>query len=341
MNVPRFSSNVPVRLVLKIIIAALLTACGGPEPPIAAPGAMPQSRAIATQAQRGGSWMLLEASGEDLLYVTKGCSGTCVLSYPSGQLVGSLDTGHYYGAADCVDSQGDVFISNDTNIVEYAHGGTSPVATLSLPGDQARGCSVDPVTGNLAVAFEGQGYDIAIFPQAQGTPALYLSGAEASYCGYDNVGDLFVDGQTPYSQPALAELPNSASAFLELSITYKVGSAGQVQWDGSNMTWESTDKHDSKLSRLSITGSIATVVGTTMLKGIKNRAAVSWLYANSVIVPYATDGPNAKKVGVWNYPNGGKHIASFKKFGGKEAILQAVTLSPAPSHLGLGTRKRR
>ena len=38
--------------------AALLSACGGSQPPIGAPGAMPQSRAIATHAERGGSWML-------------------------------------------------------------------------------------------------------------------------------------------------------------------------------------------------------------------------------------------------------------------------------------------
>ena len=37
--------------------AAMLTGCGGPQPPIGAPGTMPQSRAIATHSERGGSWM--------------------------------------------------------------------------------------------------------------------------------------------------------------------------------------------------------------------------------------------------------------------------------------------
>ena len=41
--------------------AAMLLGCGGSQPPIDAPGAMPQSRAIATYAERGGSWMLPEA----------------------------------------------------------------------------------------------------------------------------------------------------------------------------------------------------------------------------------------------------------------------------------------
>jgi hypothetical protein len=45
---------------------ALLAACGGSQLPIGAPGAMPQSQtsAIATHANRGGSWMLPERSGK-------------------------------------------------------------------------------------------------------------------------------------------------------------------------------------------------------------------------------------------------------------------------------------
>jgi len=43
------------------VAAAMLAACGGSQPPIGAPGAMPQSRAIVTHASRGGSWMLPEA----------------------------------------------------------------------------------------------------------------------------------------------------------------------------------------------------------------------------------------------------------------------------------------
>ncbi len=37
--------------------AALLAGCGGSQPPIGAPGAMPQTRAIATHAERSGSWL--------------------------------------------------------------------------------------------------------------------------------------------------------------------------------------------------------------------------------------------------------------------------------------------
>ena len=36
--------------------SALLAACGGSQPPIGAPDAMRQSRAVATHAEHGGSW---------------------------------------------------------------------------------------------------------------------------------------------------------------------------------------------------------------------------------------------------------------------------------------------
>jgi hypothetical protein len=41
------------------------------QPPIGAPGAMPQGHAIATHAERGKSWMLPEAKTEDLLYASQ------------------------------------------------------------------------------------------------------------------------------------------------------------------------------------------------------------------------------------------------------------------------------
>jgi hypothetical protein len=38
--------------------AAMLAGCGGSQPPIGAPGAIPEASAIAPHAVRGKSWML-------------------------------------------------------------------------------------------------------------------------------------------------------------------------------------------------------------------------------------------------------------------------------------------
>jgi len=51
-----------MRYALSLCIAnPLFAGCSGSQPPISAPGAMPQSAAIAKPIDRSGSWMLPEA----------------------------------------------------------------------------------------------------------------------------------------------------------------------------------------------------------------------------------------------------------------------------------------
>jgi hypothetical protein len=45
------------------VAAATPAGCGASQPPIGAPGAMPQGTRIATHAEHGKSWMLPEAKG--------------------------------------------------------------------------------------------------------------------------------------------------------------------------------------------------------------------------------------------------------------------------------------
>lgn len=139
--------------------AAMLAGCGGSQPPIAAPGAIPQSPAVATHAERGGSWMLPEARGEDLLYADLSGANADVIyvfSYPKGKLVGRLyQSGSQYQQGLCSDSRGHVFVTTLSsslfggNIYEYAHAGTKPIETLYEHGLWPWGCAVDASTGNL------------------------------------------------------------------------------------------------------------------------------------------------------------------------------------------------
>ena len=312
--------------------AALLAACGGSQPPIGAPGAMPQTRAIAAHAERGGSWMRREAKSGALLYATGGCSGTCVLSYPAGKVVGSLATS---GQSVCTDSSGNVFITQSSQVVEYAHGGTSPIATLSLPGGDATGCSVDRTTGNLAVVFFGSEGNVAIFAGARGQPTLYGTNISASYCGYDNTGDLFVNGFANQAV-ALSELPAGSSSFNKCSIDQQVGIPGQMQWDGSYMTWQSNNEQGAEtVSRLAISGSQVSIVGATHLKGIKLQPHQSWIYNGVVMVPFAQHGAKSNEIGIWAYPKGGKATKLIRNFGTynrHKVRLQGLAISVAPSH---------
>jgi len=304
------------------VATALLAACGGSQPPIGAPGATPQSRAIAMHAERGGSWMLPGTSGQDLIYATNGCEGACVMSYPSGDLVSSITlSGDKEGS--CSDSAGNVFITNDTQVVEYAHAGTTPIETLALPGNTALGCSVDPTTGNLAVTFNGNNVNVAIFPSATGEPTTY-DAPTAVYCGYDRAGNLFLSGEKK-----VAELAKGHSDFELFSIVGKVGNTGQIQWDGRYITFESRTKGNIKLLRLQISGSTATVVGTTRLKSIRGNASQSWLYSGNVLVPYGNGGQFETQIGLWKYPKGGKVETRYRNFG--TVSFHGVTVSVAPS----------
>lgn len=57
-----------LRLIIGLGVAGAVVGCGGSQPPIGAPDAMPQSRAVAAHADSAGSWMLPEAKSEALLY---------------------------------------------------------------------------------------------------------------------------------------------------------------------------------------------------------------------------------------------------------------------------------
>ena len=155
---------------------------------------------------RGHSWMSPDAKKRNLLYVTdQGTGEVKVFSYPQGKLHGTL-TGFNEPAGECADRAGDVFIVDGfaNEVYEYAHGGKTPIATLSEPGEFPLGCSVDPSTGNLAVANYCSGASgqctgpgsLAIYLDAKGSPTQYADPklSHVDFCGYDAQGNLFVDG---------------------------------------------------------------------------------------------------------------------------------------------------
>jgi hypothetical protein len=72
------------------VATVVLAACGGSQPPTGAPGAATQTSAIAAHAGRGKSWMLHEATSDDLLYIAAWPPAVYVYTYPKGQLAGTL-----------------------------------------------------------------------------------------------------------------------------------------------------------------------------------------------------------------------------------------------------------
>jgi hypothetical protein len=336
-----------VRVALCMSVAAVMLAgCGGSQPPTSTPGVMPQSRTIAAQAARGGSWQPGKAKST-LLYATGGCSGVCVITYPSGSVVGSISAPAFQ---DCANSSRDVFVTAypselHSEVLEYAHGGTTPIATLTIPGDSiAGGCAVDPTTGNLAVVYgcpDCGGPAVAIFPNSQGTPTIYEGGFTFSFCAYDNSGNLFIDGfsLTNGKDVGFAELAKGSQSLSYIAAPQSLRGTGypwQMQWDGKYMTYEAAGSAQSSwgvtIYRLAFAGSTATVVGQTHFRGVTRSVGQSWIQGNKVFIPYGVrgNGISHPKIGVWRYPAGGKPIEIFKPSLENRPHFEGVAGSIAP-----------
>jgi hypothetical protein len=291
----------------------MLAGCGGSRPPIGAPGAMPQSRAIAQHAKRGGSWMLPEAKRRDLLYVALG-NGVNVYTYPRGNLLGSLGVGGVYP---CTDEANNVFIPAGffgTQVLVYAHGATRPKVTLNDPYP-AVDCSVDPSTEALAVT-EGSGGGIVIFPYSHKRGWRYAKSyadpdmQSIAFCAYDKNGNLFVDGGSSGGF-MLAELPKGSKTFTTITLDQSISAAGSMQWDGKYLAIADLGKGSSNPSviyRFALSGSSGTKVSTTTLN-LSYAHAQFWIQGSTVIGPIAYD--SVRAIGFWRFPAGGSPVNSF------------------------------
>jgi hypothetical protein len=319
--------NRQVSLLASALAAVLLAACGASPPPIGASGSMPQRRAIATHAERGGSWMLPEAQSEDLLYVATSRNNqysVSVFSYRSGRLVGELKGFSGYVSDLCSDSAGDVFVPTFDDgsigyIYKYPHGSLSPSQTLTAPGSPLD-CAVDATTGNLAAVVSEflQPYGLAIFANAQGTPTvLYPSNMYYIFsCAYDNAGNVYVDGSEGDSfQMSLAEIPTGDTAFTSISVNDSIDYPQTLEWDGQYLTVAILRRRAQKhvrIDRFVIAGFAATLASVVELRSKNNDS-------QDVILDHTLIEAGANKpftVGAWAYPRGGKPLRGIAQVDG-------------------------
>jgi hypothetical protein len=277
------------------------------------------------------SWIKAGASEEPLVYVG-GVWGstepaTFMLSYPDGEVVGMLDD---YGRGMCSDAQGNVYLTHENSATEYAHGGTTPLRTLRVPGSEVYNCAVDPTTGDVALTLTCPpcGYiDIAIFPPGSGKPLRLNNGTGAWTCGYDASGNLFVN--SPYA--VLSELPKGSSDFHAITLDQQIGAAGQVQWDGSYMTLQQ-NSYPGWIYRFTVSGSTAHVLKPTKFTMNIQSANASWIYGKSILIPFSKKrDPDPGTLGIWPYPKGRRAIKLIKHLPSEDRYFGAVTVSAPPS----------
>jgi hypothetical protein len=184
--------------------------------------------------------------------------------------VGEIGSGLSEPYTFCVDKAQDVYIADFglQEILEYQHGGTTPIKTLSTNGD-AISCAVDPTTGNLAVvnfiSNSGDG-NVLVYTNATGTPTKYsvTDLLEIWFASYDASGNLFVDGES-YSGVELAELPAGGSSFETITANVSFGFPGGVQWDGKYL--DVGDQTTNTVYQFTVSGTTATEEGSTPLTG--------------------------------------------------------------------------
>lgn len=282
----------------------------------------------AIPGEPGRSWMLPEAKSETLLYVSDiDANRVDVYSYPKLKAVGQLSADMLSPDGLCTDAQGDVFVVMNTpnvnDVVEFAHGGTTPIQTLQDPGQIAISCSVDPVTGNLAVTnVENISYgagSISIYPKATGYPTNYADSKMAApyFCAYDDKGNLYVDGLAggPSDGPfELAEIPKGKSTFTPVTLKdTTINFPGDLLWDGKYL-----DVADQEYA---VNGSVLTgaIYRTT---GAAGKVVSKDVLANSDdLLQYFTVGSDViganyygGLVAFWQYPTGGKEIKTITGF---------------------------
>jgi hypothetical protein len=275
---------------------------------------------------RTRSWMARDAASQDLLYVSDdGTFDVYVFSYPAGTLVGTL-TGFNTPDGLCTDKAGNVFVTNtgDSNIVEYAHGGTSPIATLSDPDYYPYDCSVDPIHGNLAVANinngSGSGGNVAIYPHAGGTPKIYSvpNFFTVVFDSYDPSGNLFVWGNGQYSSDysLFAEMPEGTKQFTGVSLPGSIGVGpvgNNVAWDGEYLTIGG----GAYVYQITVSDGAATVVGTTSLVDATGIAQYSVpTTSHKVEQGKVLVGPDCfdSNVKFYHYPAGGQPTKTLTGF---------------------------
>jgi hypothetical protein len=321
--------------------AVLLTACESPTP-LGAPGSTIQTTGFAREQapfrhfpfglasmqmkrDRSPSWITPGAKAQNLLYLSDGgANDVDVYSYPAATKVGKL-TNLNSPAGLCLGSAGAVWVvvTGSSQIVEYAHAGTKPEATLTNQGaSYLLGCSVDPTTGDLAVTDYGPptgGGRVWVYAGAKGAPKGYTDSnlLFAYFCGYDDGGNLFIDGEDSSRQFKLFELPSGGSKLESITLHHSIGFPGGVQWDGKyvaigDQEYEKQEK--SAIYQVSIAGSGGTVEGTTPLSGscqvLQFDVTTVGMQGSKVI------GPDSCKniANFYKYPSGGSATKTLTGF---------------------------
>jgi hypothetical protein len=264
----------------------------------------------------------------DLLYVAD-FNTVNFFSYGTWKPMGKLTGFSTDYPSLCVDAAQHVYVVATNEIFEYAHGGTTPMRTLSDPYGNLLGCSTDPTTGNLAVTSSASsGSIVSVYPHAKGVPVQYtltITFGGVPSVAYDSSGNLFTDGYES-STYRLAELPKGSSSFMYFFFGLGSGSKfpnlGGMQWDGKYLAVGTYDSRPNIIEQVEVSSSGIAYKGTTTLE--RNSLSYGFFIVtldggSTVIATHDYHNGTGSchtcgKMDVYRYPRGGSPTSVISGF---------------------------
>ena len=294
-----------------VLSAAVLAACSN--------GNTEMSPRVVAQQQNATNPLAKKGA---LLYISDPTKNVVdIYSYPQDELVGTL-TAVKDPEGLCADKAGNVWVVESvySQIVEFARGGTKPIATLTDGEEYPDGCAVNRRTGDLAVANNNNGGSdpgsVSIYEQGRGAPTIYSDRAIwfVYFLDYDDSGNLFVDGTSwndRSRQFRYAELPKGTSKLVNVKVSgAKIEFPGGVQHENGGIAIG-----DGKRPVIYQTSG-GTVTGRTVLDRLCK--VTGFFIAGAQVIAPNTCGtvgrPGRKSVLIYNYPAGGKPIKKLTGF---------------------------
>jgi hypothetical protein len=285
----------------------------------------------------GGPFFYLTDAGSNTLYIYKYTFGyvtafyaaiTAGMNEPQGACAGKSQAPGTVGKSI-------VWVTNTLSSQIYGFtrgpGGlpkTSPTYIVNVlhpnPGYFPVGCSLDPVTGNLAVTniedVNGGNGNVAIF--APSDQAVMNGGPSANvnapnifryyFLGYDRSGNLWVDGlDSTLTTFEFAKCPPGCGVAKVATLNKHISSPGQIQWDAETKWLEVNDQGSgdgSVVDEFAMRGARGTLKCTSLLKG---DVVQSWLDVKSDRL----FGPDAANGHVNLYQHSGCHTGSVLQSG--------------------------
>ncbi len=308
---------------------------------------MPGFVAGAKRPDHRSSWMSPDAKRiKKLLYVSDwSTNDVYVYDYDKGTLEGQLSgVNDPYGQ--CVDKKGNVWVVafGGSSVSEFAHGGTQVMKTLTTDY-QPMGCSVDPTTGNLAVAASES---VDVFVHARGKAHVYQNHVCFPFWapGYDASGNLYAEALlygsakplSGYSDPLACELPHGGKSLRGVHLSgFGIYYPASVMWDGKHLTLtdqDYMDNHETVIYRVSEDSSgNLTSIGKTMLTdscdGNDVEVPQPFIFGKVIVggnlrCSYYGSKP---RFDYWTYPAGGNPTRSLQS-PPEKPVGQSVSVAP-------------